>query len=402
MRAVINKSQALGVVNAPPSKSYAHRLLIVAALSKGKSEINNITLSNDILATINCLRTLRKIVIIKDSSIIVNNDNNEILDDTLIFDCNESGSTLRFFIPIALTTGKKVIFKGTKRLIERGIGPYEEICAKQNIKVEKHDTHIIFEGKLKSSTFNVPGNISSQFISGLLFALPLLDGDNKIIITTPIESKNYIDITIDTLSKSGIRINYENNIIEIPGNQRFTNQDYTVEGDYSNSAFLDVYNYLNGNVTVNNLNPNSLQGDKLYKKYFDLLSKENSIIDLSNSIDLGPIMFAFASLKYGGHFIGTSRLKIKESDRIQDMAKELRKFGVHVTEGDNEVFIENTNIHSPNEDLDGHNDHRIVMSLVVIASIYGGIITGCEAVNKSFPDFFEKIKSLGIEVELYD
>lgn len=402
MRAVVNKSQALGYVIAPPSKSYAHRLLIVAALSKGLCKIENVALSEDILATINCLKTLGKKVIIDGNTIFIDNLISHDLEDTLIFDCNESGSTLRFFIPIALTTGKKVIFKGSKRLIERGIGPYEEICQKQNIKVEIKEHQISFEGKLTNGVFSVIGNISSQFISGLLFALPLLDGDSRIIVTTPLESRNYVDITLDALNQAGIEVNRVNNNFNIRGNQEFETRNYIVEGDYSNAAFLDVYNYLGGNVLINGLNPNSLQGDKVYRKCFEELSQGYSIIDLQNNIDLGPILFAFAGLKYGGHFKGTSRLKIKESDRVKDMQKELRKFGINLIEASDEVYIENNNLHAPTEVLDGHNDHRIVMALTVMSTLFGGEIDGCEAVKKSFPDFFNQIRQLGIEVECHD
>ena len=272
----------------------------------------------------------------------------------------------------------------------------------QNIKVEKHDDYILFDGKLRSDTFNVPGNISSQFISGLLFALPLLDNNSQINITTNIESKNYIDITLDVIRQAGIEIEIRSNGYYIRGNQTFINRNYFVEGDYSNSAFLDVYNYIGGNVQIEGLNANSLQGDSVYNDLFQMLSKEHATINLENSIDLGPIMFAFASIKHGAHFIGTDRLKIKESNRITDMAKELNKFGIIVKEDLNNVIIDNSNLHASNEELDGHNDHRIVMALSMMASIYGATINGVEAVNKSYPDFFEKIQRLGIEVELHD
>ena len=402
MRAVIQKSKAFGHIIASPSKSYAHRLLISAALSYGKCKISNVSFSNDILATINCLKTLGRKITIKEDSVLIENNPNIQLEDTLIFDCIESGSTLRFFIPIALTTGKKAIFRGSKKLLERGILPYEKICEEQNIIVEKHEECIIFDGNLKPNTFYIPGNISSQFISGLLFTLPLLNGDSKIIITTEVESKNYIDITLDVLNKAGIQVVSNDKEYFIKGNQQYQQFDYDVEGDYSNVAFIDAYNYFDGEVVIEGLNQSSYQGDKKYKEYFELLSKSYTKIDIANTIDLGPILFAFASLKHGGHFTGVSRLKIKESNRINDMALELAKFGVYLTEINNDVVINNQNIHAPNEILDGHNDHRIVMALTLMATTYGGTIDGCEAVNKSYPDYFEKIKSLGIEVEIHD
>jgi len=395
----IKKSKASGKVIVPPSKSYAHRLLIVAALTNKKCCVTNIELSNDINATINCLETLGKKVTFDNNKVIVETLKNfNELDDVLIFNCLESGSTLRFFIPLALTLGKTVIFKGTEKLISRGISVYEEICAKQNIKVIMEQNQITFNGLLKPDTFNIPGNISSQFITGLLFALPLLDSDSYVNITTNLESDNYVDITLDVLRLSGIEIvNIDNRYI-IKGSQEYQVSNFIVEGDYSNAAFLDALNYLDGNVELIGLKENSIQGDKIYKKYFKLLSCGYTEIDLQNAIDLGPILFVMASIFHGAHFINTKRLKIKESNRINDFALELNKFGINVEEYDNEVIIKKQELQKPTEILTGHNDHRIVMSLSVLLTLTGGYIKDEDAVKKSYPRFFEDLKQIGIEV----
>lgn len=404
MKVTINKSVAKGIVQAQPSKSYAHRLLIASALTNEESTIENVVLSNDILATINCIKALGKDVIIKGDyikTIIIKNNDNFNIDnkEEIIFDCLESGSTLRFFIPIALLLNKKVIFKGTKKLISRGIQIYEDICATQNIEIIKEEDKITFIGKLQADCFNVLGNISSQFISGLLFALPLLDEDSCITITTPLESKNYIDITIDVLRQSGIIIDQkDDNKYYIIGNQQYGLNNCIVEGDYSNASFIDSFNYLNGEVDIKGLNKESYQGDKVYTSHFEKLNQEYCECDIKNCIDLGPILFAFASLKHGGCFTGVSRLRIKESDRISDIKEELQKFNVEVIEEDNKVIINNKNIKAPNEILNGKNDHRIVMALSIMLSVYGGMIEGVEAVNKSYPSFFDDLKSLGVEV----
>lgn len=404
MKVTINKSVAKGIVQAQPSKSYAHRLLIASALTNEESTIENVVLSNDILATINCIKALGKDVIIKGDyikTIIIKNNDNFNIDnkEEIIFDCLESGSTLRFFIPIALLLNKKVIFKGTKKLISRGIQIYEDICATQNIEIIKEEDKITFIGKLQADCFNVLGNISSQFISGLLFALPLLDEDSCITITTPLESKNYIDITIDVLRQSGIIIDQkDDNKYYIIGNQQYGLNNCIVEGDYSNASFIDSFNYLNGEVDIKGLNKESYQGDKVYTNHFEKLNQEYCECDIKNCIDLGPILFAFASLKHGGCFTGVSRLRIKESDRISDIKEELQKFNVEVIEEDNKVIINNKNIKAPNEILNGKNDHRIVMALSIMLSVYGGMIEGVEAVNKSYPSFFDDLKSLGVEV----
>lgn len=407
MTVKIYRSLANGEILVPPSKSYAHRLLIASALSNSVATIKNVALSKDILATISCLKSLGKDVEIIDDinnkTIIVKTKTLfKDLDDEIILDCNESGSTLRFFIPIALLTGKKVIFKGSEKLISRGIVPYELICEEQGIKIVKTNNTICFEGRLKPGSFNVVGNISSQFITGLLFALPLLDCKSIINITSDLESKNYIDITLDVLKRANINVLFKDSRFEIEGNQFYNLTKCTVEGDYSNAAFLDAFNYFGGNVLLNGLNEISYQGDKIFMEYFKILNEGYSIIDIGNCIDLGPILFCFSALKHGAKFINTSRLKIKESNRIQAVKDEIEKFGGKLIEYDNEVEIIKTNLHSPVCNLYGQNDHRIVMSLAVMSSVYGGIIEGCEAVEKSYPNFFEDLVKLGIEVQYVD
>ena len=396
----INKSIASGQVQAPPSKSYAHRLLIGAALCDNDVVVENIELSNDIIATIKCITSLGKKVIYDEISRTITitkggTENN-------LFDCNESGSTLRFFIPIVLALKQKGLFIGTKRLMERGLGIYEEIFNTLGIKYEKSLESIEVFGSLVPYRYLVKGNISSQFITGLLFSLPLLDGDSIIEIIPPVESVNYINITLDVLRKFGIKIDadLEKNIIYIKGNQKYSGNKYIVEGDYSNAAFLDVYNYIGGNVKVVGLNEDSLQGDKVYKKYFEILNNENyPTIDIKDSIDLGPILFTFAAIKNGATITGIKRLAIKESNRIVDVLSELEKFGVTFEIEEDKVKINKCKLHKPTKTLNSHNDHRITMSLVAILSLFGGEIEGTNSVNKSYPTYFSTIKDLGIEVD---
>lgn len=407
MLVTINKSIANGIIDAQPSKSYAHRLLIAACLSQEDSIIRNVVLSNDILATINCIKTLGKKIIIEGDykkTIYIKNDNTFNINDydELVFNCLESGSTLRFFIPIALLLNKKVKFVGTEKLISRGIQVYEDICINQGIEIIKEKNSITFNGKLLSDNFQIQGNISSQFITGLLYALPLLPEDSSINIITNLESRNYIDITIDVLKQAGIVIERNNDYsYNIIGSQKYYGLDYSVEGDYSNSAFIDCFNYLNGSVTINGLNKNSYQGDKQYIQFFEQLNNGYCECNIKNCIDLGPILFCFAGLKHGGCFTGVSRLRIKESDRIGDIKEELEKFNIEVIEEEDKVIIKNDNISKPNSILNGKNDHRIVMALSIMLSVYGGKIDGIEAVNKSYPSFFDDLKALGIEV-LYE
>lgn len=393
-------SSANGKVLAPPSKSYAHRILISSALSKHDTTIDNVELSNDIIATLNCLKALgtsyeydHKLKSLKLSNNLVKSD---------LFDCIESGSTLRFMIPIAIVENGNATFTGTKRLMERGIGIYEEIFNEQGIKYSKDETSIKVEGKLNPGSYKVLGNVSSQFISGLLFSLPLLNGDSLIEIIPPIESIDYILITIDVLSRFGIEIKDDlvNNRLFIKGNQKYLGINSVVEGDYSNAAFLDAFNYLGGNVYVDGLNELSLQGDKAYIKYFKTLKEfDMPTLDISNTIDLGPILFVMASLLNGAKFIGTKRLQMKESDRVKCVCDELVKFGVEYEIGDNYCIIKKSNLHKPTCMISSHNDHRLVMAFTVMLSKFGGVIENTEAVNKSFPTFFKVVRKLGIEVQ---
>lgn len=396
----INKSIASGQVQAPPSKSYAHRLLIGAALCDNDVVVENIELSNDIIATIKCITSLGKKVDYDEISRTITITKGSTENN--LFDCNESGSTLRFFIPIVIALKQKGLFIGTKRLMERGLGIYEEIFNTLGIKYEKSLESIEVFGSLVPYRYLVKGNISSQFITGLLFSLPLLDGDSIIEIIPPVESVNYIFITLDVLRKFGIKIDadLEKNIIYIKGNQKYSGSKYIVEGDYSNAAFLDVYNYIGGNVKVLGLNEDSLQGDKVYKKYFEILNNENyPTIDIKDSIDLGPILFTFAAIKNGATITGIKRLAIKESNRIVDVLSELEKFGVTFEIEEDKVKINKCKLHKPTKTLNSHNDHRITMSLVAILSLFGGDIEGTNSVNKSYPTYFSTIKDLGIEVD---
>lgn len=397
-------SNANGIITAPPSKSMAHRYLICAALSDGISEIHNIAFSEDIKATLQCIEQLGAFAKIENDTVFVNGCGSKILSENFenerIFNCNESGSTLRFFIPLAMLSEKKSNFFGSKVLMTRPLSVYEDICKNQKIKLEHKNEGIQIEGKLKSGIFEIPGDISSQFITGLLFALPILDGNSKIILTNSIESKPYINMTLQVQNEFGIKTKWENeNTLLILGNQSYNKQNATVEGDYSNAAFLDVFNFLGGNVQVQGLKKDSLQGDKIYLEYFEKLKNGFVTLDISDCPDLGPILFVLASANHGGEFTGTKRLKIKESNRGEVMCKELAKFGVKSVQEENRIVIYKEKLSIPKEIIFGHNDHRIVMSMVTLLSLVGGEIEGTDAVKKSFPDYFEKIKSLGIKFE---
>lgn len=398
----IKPSVVEGKISAPSSKSMGHRLLICAGLAEGESRIDNVLFSEDILATLDCLEAM-------GAEIEKSEDYVKVLGTLpkkageCTYKCRESGSTLRFFIPLAMLSEKESLFTGYGRLMERPMSVYEGIAEEKNLTYIKNDDGITVGGKLTAGKFTVPGNISSQFISGLLFALPLCDGDSEIELTGNIESKSYIDMTLYAMSLFGVKAYWKNEKkLYIKGNQQYKNKALTVEGDYSNAAFLDAFNLLGGNIKVKGLDENSLQGDRIYKDYFPLLRQGTPTLDIGNCPDLAPILMTLAAANTGCKLINTARLKIKESDRGLVMAEELSKFGADIEVYDNEITVNKAELYRPKDDLYCHNDHRVVMSLAVLASVYGGRLTGAEAVKKSFPDFFTRVKTLGLEISSDD
>lgn len=394
------KSRAAGQVVAPPSKSMAHRMLICAGLSNGVSVIKNVAYSNDILATLDCLSSLGARCSRSGSTVTVTGIDTSSFAPSGELNCRESGSTLRFMIPVALLSGKLCCFKGTEYLIHRPQSVYEELFAEQGIEFNKYNDRIEAKGELKSGRIKLNGNVSSQFISGLMFALPNLENDSYIEIIPPVESRSYINLTVKSLAEFGVQIEWlDDNTLYIKGGQKFTPADVTVEGDYSNACAFDAFNTVGGAVTVSGLDENSLQGDRVYKRYFELIKDGSPTLDISDCPDLGPVMFAVAGANNGAFFTGTKRLKIKESDRIAAMREELAKVGISVIEEENSVRVISGALHAPTEPVCSHNDHRIVMAMSVILSLTGGELRDAQAINKSLPDFFDTVKSIGINFE---
>lgn len=398
MRVTITPGKAQGEILAPPSKSMAHRMLMGAGLADGTSVVDNIDLSEDIKATLGILEALGGQYTIENRKVIMKGVGGAKLRTQQVLDSKESGSTLRFFIPLVLTGGKACEFTGAKRLFERPLGIYEDICKEQGILFDKGETGLKVDGQLKAAHYKVPGNISSQFITGLLYALPLLEEDSVLEVLPPIESKAYIDMTMEALETFGIEIRQEENTFYIAGNQTYQAKNVTVEGDYSNAAFLDAFNLIGGNVNVKGLRDDSLQGDQIYKKYYEVLKEENPVMDIAECPDLGPILIGMAASLHGAKFTGTKRLQIKESDRGAVMAEELVKFGIKVDVMENEIIVYPGTLQKPEEILNSHNDHRIAMTMATLCTITGGTIDGAESVRKSFPNYYEVIETLGIQV----
>lgn len=426
-----------GKVTIPPSKSMSHRALICAGLSNGESIIDNVEFSKDIIATSEALRAIGvEIVDINEEALVLHklsvdgskfNDNMKIKEenfkgneDKIVIQCNESGSTLRFLIPISMTLNKKLEFLGKGKLGERPLKTYYDIFENQGIEYSTNDDKLPLEvkGSLRAGLYEVKGNISSQFISGLLFTLPLLEGDSKIIITTELESKGYIDLTLSMLNKFSIEVeNKDYKEFIIKGNQEYKSRNYRVEGDFSQGAFFLVAGLLNGEISVLDLDINSLQGDKeildiidkMNGKYIVENNEENksvmttvcdtkgAIIDASQCPDLVPIVSVLAALSEGEtRIIKAERLRIKESDRLKAMCTELNKLGAEVSETEDGLIIKGKKTLRGGR-VNSWNDHRIAMALA-IASIKCEeevIIENSTVVDKSYPRFWVDFAELG-------
>lgn len=398
----IRPGKAQGLVTAPPSKSMAHRLLICAALAPEISEIRGVEYSQDILATIHCLTALGAVCTMDGDTVTVQGIDPHTAKPSGTLFCNESASTLRFLIPLALLSGNSIGFSGTEKLMSRPLNVYADLCAERGFVFQQSPAFVGVKGRLESGVFTIPGNISSQFVSGLLFALPLLKGTSTIRLIPPVESKSYIDMTLQALHIFGIRAywKYENTLV-IPGSESYHYRSVSVEGDYSNAAFLSALNALGGDVDVLGLQPNSNQGDQIYGQHLQSLCDCRPTIHISDCPDLGPLLFAIAAAKNGALFTGTHRLKLKECDRAKAMRRELRAFGVFLRITDDSVRVIPILFHRPFRTLRGHNDHRVVMALAVLLTKTGGKIKGAESICKSFPSFFEKLKQLGIDVIIH-
>lgn len=407
-----------GNITIPPSKSLAHRAIICACLAPGRSVISNIDYSVDIRATIEGMRHLGASIKEDKDTLFIDGIETFQYDGDVV-NCHESGSTLRFFFPLFSLTGKRATFSGSKRLIERPQNVYEMLFQEQGIDFVRTYPNIIIDGRLKPGELTLKGNVSSQFITGLLFALPLLEADSKIHIEPPFESRSYVDLTIQMLKRFQIIVEYEDAYtLAIKGNQQYQPTDVLVEGDYSQLVFWASLGVLNHSVETHGLDLHSLQGDK---KTIDIFQSMNAgikvlddgyqfcpgtlngtVIDLNDCPDLGPMLFALATQANGKTtFQNAGRLRIKESDRIEAMETELKKLGCSISSTFGTVTITGPVKLQGNVTLHGHNDHRIVMALSILATIADEPITidDAQAISKSYPGFFKDLASCGIFIE---
>lgn len=398
----ISPRKLSGSVTPPPSKSMAHRAIIAATLSGGISTLENIAFSQDIEATLRCMSAMGTGVEAGlAGSLRIHGLGHSIPQNGPLphFDCGESGSTLRFLIPIALAVSGGGVFTGHGRLMERPQKPYFDLFDRQGISYHQENGTLTVEGRLSSGIFELPGNVSSQFVTGLLYALPLLDGDSVIRITSPLESRAYVDMTLDVLTRSGIQVenqNYER--FSVPGSQTFRAGDLTVEADWSQAGFWYAANFLDSALTINGLNPHSTQGDMVVADLYWKLARPGDVeIDISGCPDLLPPLAVMAAVRNGStRFTGAARLRIKESDRLTTVHQMLAVLGGNAEEGADSLTVRGVPSLSGGT-VDGANDHRIVMAAAVAATACREdvIILGAQAVNKSYPAFWEEYNHLG-------
>ena len=407
-----------GEISIPPSKSYSHRAVIAAALADGESRIGNLNFSVDIQTTTDIMRNFGAVIEQGEDYLKIEGNKGKVTIEDNYIQCNESGSTIRFIIPVALSQNNgQLTIDGKGKLVERPLDTYYKIFDKQGIsyKTTNGKLPLYIEGELKPDTFEVEGNISSQFITGLLYTLPLLNGDSKIEITGPLESKGYVDLTLKILEMAGVMVknnNYKN--FEVKGNQTFKGFDYTVEGDYSQVAFWIVAGILSEEINCKNVYKDSLQGDKAIVeivrkmgakleindkniKVFPTKTK-GTVIDVSQCPDIAPVLTVLAALSDGEtRIINAERLRIKESDRITSMRTELNKLGADIKEDGDSLIIQGVKEFEGGVTVDSWNDHRVAMALA-IASVKCKnpiIITGASAVRKSYPDFWNDFVAMG-------
>lgn len=409
-----------GTVNVPPSKSDVHRAIICAAMANGVSRISPVALSNDIKATIGCIKALGADAVLENNVLTVDGTN-MYKNKTALLDCGESGSTLRFFIPIAAVGNINATFVGKGKLPQRPIGIFTEALPKAGTVCKTEGgLPLEIKGQLKSGIFKIPGNVSSQFITGLLLALPILEGDSEIVLTSPLESVGYIAMTIRTMKQFGVNIQATEKGWHIKGGQSYKTCDYTTDGDWSQAAFFMVLGAVSGKVTVKGVAKDSTQGDK---KCAEILARfgakvtqlDNEVtvekgelkaitIDASQIPDLVPVLSVCAAFAEGTtKIINAERLRIKECDRLKATAELLNNLGGKVKELSDGLEI--TGVSSlKGGNINGYNDHRIVMSAAVCAARSDEDITATFAmsINKSYPDFYIDYNSIGGKANVLD
>ncbi len=412
MDLTITPGKLAGTVTPPPSKSQAHRALIAAALADGESVIDHVALSQDIEATLRCLGELGADFTVDGSTVTVRGMGANAMSPLRRMayprlDCGESGSTLRFLIPIALAVRGGGVFTGRGRLMERPLAPYFDLFDEKGISYEVKDGVLTVAGMLTPGVYQLPGDVSSQFFSGLLFALPLLSGPSALIPTSPLEGEGYVQMTLQAMGRFGVELPAT---LSLPpqyhpqGNQTYRAARAQVEADWSQAAFWYAAGALGSSVAVEGMDPYSAQGDRAITDLTLRLSGAGDVeIDVSGCPDLVPPLAAIAALRAGGatRLVNAARLRLKESDRLTTVSQTLNALGADVAEGPDSLAIRGKEARSGGAAVDSCNDHRIAMMAAIAATrcVKPVTITGAQCVAKSYPDFWAEYQRLGGNIE---
>ena len=403
-----SKSTLCGKVKVPPSKSLAHRAIICAALAHGKSRIRGVQYSQDVSATLGVMREMGAEAQEKDGCLEIEGTRG-VCRDAEAF-CNESGSTLRMCLPVcAALNGGFTHFSGRGKLGQRPMTVFEELWKDAGLyyrddSAKKGALDLTVKGALPAGRYRVRGDVSSQFISGLLFALPLADGDSVVEITTPLYSKGYIDLTIQALGQAGVQVRFDGKErFEIKGGQKYLATDGEIEGDWSQAAFYLVANAIGSDVEILGLNEESAQGDRVIREYLEKLKNAGDLVfDCEDCPDVVPVFAVACALRKGRtRLTGLSRLKIKECDRLDAVYSQLSAIGADVRrEGDDLVF-DGVETFEGGVRVSSFNDHRIAMTLAIAATRCERSITVDDfaCIAKSYPDFLDRYKELGGKVQ---
>ena len=403
MDILITPKKLAGRVTPPSSKSMAHRVILAAALSEGESRVENLSFSKDIEATLGCVGQLGCSWSQPDPETVVirgQRGRGDSRGEIPLFDCGESGSTLRFLIPIALAVRGGGRFTGQGRLMERPQKPYFDIFDEKGISYSQEGGVLAVRGNLSSGEYRLPGDVSSQFVTGLLYALPLLKGDSEIILTSPLESAGYVDMTLQSLSGFGIRVEQRYGRYRVPGGQSYTPRIVAVEGDWSQAGFWYAAKALGNRVEIAGLDEKTAQGDRVVKEHFSRLRGEGDVeIDLADCPDLLPPLAVMAAVRRDAtRFTGAARLRLKESDRLATVCALLTALGCPAEEGPDSLAVHGQGSNGlAGGTVDGANDHRIVMAAAIAATACKGPvkILGAQAVDKSYPAFWRHFTELG-------
>ena len=403
---VIRPGKLTGAVTPPPSKSQAHRLIIAAALAQGESRLENVDLSQDIRATLGCMEALGADWSLEDRTLTVQGFGGEAqLDGQLPhFDCGESGSTLRFLIPIALAAAGGGVFTGHGRLMQRPQKPYFDLFDQKGIFYEQKDGVLTVRSRLTPGEYALPGDVSSQFITGLLFVLPLLEGDSELVLTTPLESAAYVDLTLEVLARFGIRIGRARDRFTVPGGQRYRPCDVELPGDWSQGSIWYAANFLDHQVKLEGLDETSAQADRAVASYYWKLARPGDReLDVSQCPDLAPALGAMAALARGTtRLTGAGRLRLKESDRLSAIAQTIDALGGSAQEGPDSLTIKGVRELAGGCGIDPRGDHRIAMMAAILATRCQAPVSiqDMECVDKSYPGFWSDLTSLGGKLDV--